>query len=43
MPKEEFVRMMTTDLPEAPAYFSRDVAINRDGASDLAAAVTGSR
>lgn len=36
MPKEEFVRMMTTDLPEAPAYFSRDVAINRDGATDLA-------
>ena len=28
--------MMTTDLPEAPAYFSRDVAINRDGASELA-------
>jgi glyoxylase-like metal-dependent hydrolase (beta-lactamase superfamily II)/rhodanese-related sulfurtransferase len=36
MPKEEFIRMMTTDLPEAPAYFSRDVAINRDGASELA-------
>ena len=36
MPKDEFVRMMTTDLPEAPAYFSRDVAINRDGAPDLA-------
>src|SRR5437870_2674794 len=36
MPKEAFVRMMTTDLPEAPAYFSRDVAINRDGASELA-------
>jgi hydroxyacylglutathione hydrolase len=36
MPKEEFVRMMTTDLPEAPDYFARDVAINRDGASELA-------
>jgi glyoxylase-like metal-dependent hydrolase (beta-lactamase superfamily II)/rhodanese-related sulfurtransferase len=36
MPKEEFVRMMTTDLPEAPVYFARDVAINRDGASELA-------
>jgi len=36
MPKEEFVQMMTTDLPEAPAYFSRDVAINRGGASELA-------
>jgi len=35
MPKEEFVRMMTTDLPEAPEYFARDVAINRDGASEL--------
>jgi glyoxylase-like metal-dependent hydrolase (beta-lactamase superfamily II) len=35
MPKEEFIRMMTTDLPEAPVYFARDVAINRDGASEL--------
>jgi glyoxylase-like metal-dependent hydrolase (beta-lactamase superfamily II)/rhodanese-related sulfurtransferase len=35
MPKEDFVRMMTTDLPEAPVYFARDVAINRDGASEL--------
>jgi rhodanese-related sulfurtransferase len=36
MSKEEFVRMMTTDLPEAPAYFARDAAINREGASTLA-------
>ena len=36
MPKEEFVRMMTTDLPEAPQYFARDVAINRGGAAELA-------
>ena len=35
MPKEEFVRIMTTDLPEAPAYFARDVAINREGALPL--------
>jgi glyoxylase-like metal-dependent hydrolase (beta-lactamase superfamily II)/rhodanese-related sulfurtransferase len=35
MPKEEFVRMMTTDLPEAPQYFARDVAINRGGAAEL--------
>lgn len=35
MPKEEFVRMMTEDLPEAPAYFPRDVEINREGASAL--------
>jgi len=36
MSREEFVRMMTTDLPEAPAYFGRDVAINRAGARELA-------
>jgi len=36
MPKEEFIRMMTTDLPEAPQYFARDVAINRGGAAELA-------
>jgi rhodanese-related sulfurtransferase len=27
--------MMTTDLPEAPAYFSRDAEINRGGAAAL--------
>jgi len=32
MPKDEFIRMMTTDLPEAPAYFSKDAEINRSGA-----------
>lgn len=36
MPKEEFIRMMTHDLPEAPAYFSRDAEINRTGAAPLA-------
>ena len=35
MPKEDFVRMMTVDLPEAPAYFPRDVEINRSGAPSL--------
>jgi hydroxyacylglutathione hydrolase len=35
MPKEEFVRVMTTDLPEAPAYFSSDAEINRTGAAAL--------
>ncbi|MEW6212024.1 MAG: MBL fold metallo-hydrolase [Acidobacteriota bacterium] len=35
MPKEEFIRMMTTDLPEAPAYFPRDAEINRAGALSL--------
>jgi hydroxyacylglutathione hydrolase len=36
MPKEEFVKMMTADLPEAPAYFSKDAEINRGGARSLA-------
>jgi hydroxyacylglutathione hydrolase len=35
MPKDEFVRVMTTDLPEAPAYFPRDAEINRAGAAPL--------
>ncbi len=37
MPKEEFVRMMTTGMPAAPSYFSRDAEINRTGASALEA------
>ncbi len=36
MAKDEFVRVMTTDLPEAPKYFSMDARINREGASALA-------
>ncbi len=36
MPREEFVRLLTTDLPEAPAYFSRDAALNREGPQPLA-------
>lgn len=35
MSKEDFVRMMTADLPEAPAYFPRDAEINRTGAPAL--------
>lgn len=35
MAKEEFVRIMTTDLAEAPAYFSEDAEINRSGAAAL--------
>jgi hydroxyacylglutathione hydrolase len=35
MSKDEFVRMMTADLPEAPAYFPRDAEINRTGAPPL--------
>ncbi len=36
MPKDAFVRMMTADLPDAPAYFPRDAEINRGGAQALA-------
>jgi glyoxylase-like metal-dependent hydrolase (beta-lactamase superfamily II)/rhodanese-related sulfurtransferase len=35
MSKDEFVRMMTTDLPESPAYFPKDAEINRTGARAL--------
>jgi len=35
MTREEFVKMVTTDLPEAPAYFSKDAEINRTGAPAL--------
>ena len=35
MSKEEFVRMMTTDLPPAPDYFAKDAEINRGGAEAL--------
>ena len=35
MTKDEFVRMMTADLPAAPAYFPKDAEINRAGASSL--------
>jgi len=31
MSREAFVGMMTTDLPEAPSYFSRDAQINLEG------------
>jgi len=35
MAKDEFVRMMTVDLAEAPAYFPKDAEINRTGAEIL--------
>ncbi|MDT7542959.1 MAG: hydroxyacylglutathione hydrolase [Acidobacteriota bacterium] len=35
MSKDEFVRMMTTDLTPAPSYFSHDAGINRTGATAL--------
>ena len=36
MSREEFVRLMTTDMPPAPQYFARDAEINRRGARALA-------
>lgn len=35
MSKDEFVRVMTADLAEAPAYFPKDAEINRSGARGL--------
>jgi len=35
MTKDQFVAMMTSDLTEAPAYFSKDAEINRSGAEAL--------
>src|SRR2546428_805532 len=35
MTKSQFVKMMTTDLPEAPAYFAKDAEINRAGAPSM--------
>ena len=35
MSRDEFVRLMTRDLPAAPAYFSYDVEYNRAGAAAL--------
>jgi hydroxyacylglutathione hydrolase len=35
MTRDQFVKLLTTDLPEAPAYFSKDAEINRAGAEAL--------
>lgn len=35
MPREEFVRLMTTDLPPVPRYFPLAAEMNRHGASAL--------
>ena len=35
MPREQFVTMMTSDLPEQPQYFAMDVEINRTGAPSI--------
>jgi len=34
--REEFVQMLTAALPDRPAYFAQDAAINRTGATSLA-------
>ena len=36
MSREEFVTLMTNEIPPAPPYFSRDAEINRRGARSLA-------
>lgn len=36
MSKDDFVRIMTTDLSEPPAYFPKDAELNREGARPLA-------
>jgi glyoxylase-like metal-dependent hydrolase (beta-lactamase superfamily II) len=36
MSRDEFVSLMTEDLPARPEYFQRDVSINREGAPALA-------
>jgi glyoxylase-like metal-dependent hydrolase (beta-lactamase superfamily II)/rhodanese-related sulfurtransferase len=35
MSKDCFIKLMTADLPNPPAYFSRDAEINRNGAESL--------
>ncbi|HWN08788.1 MAG TPA: MBL fold metallo-hydrolase [Pyrinomonadaceae bacterium] len=37
MLRDEFIRMMTSEMPEPPAYFQKDAEINRTGADTLAA------
>jgi glyoxylase-like metal-dependent hydrolase (beta-lactamase superfamily II)/rhodanese-related sulfurtransferase len=34
--REEFVRLLTSDLPERPGYFAQDAEINRSGPAPLA-------
>jgi hydroxyacylglutathione hydrolase len=35
MPRQDFVKLLTADMPAAPAYFPRDAEINRRGARAL--------
>ncbi|MHB8145671.1 MAG: MBL fold metallo-hydrolase [Vulcanimicrobiaceae bacterium] len=37
MSKDAFIAIMTAGMPEVPAYFARDVALNREGAPPLGA------
>jgi glyoxylase-like metal-dependent hydrolase (beta-lactamase superfamily II)/rhodanese-related sulfurtransferase len=37
MTREEFVTLMTSDLPDQPIYFPKDAEINRSGARELSA------
>jgi hydroxyacylglutathione hydrolase len=34
--REEFIRLLTAELPDRPEYFARDVELNRSGAASLA-------
>lgn len=43
MSREEFVRVVTQGQPEAPAYFSSDAGINRQGAPELGEVMAGVR
>lgn len=35
MPRDEFIKLMTSDLPPAPSYFAMDAEMNRHGAGML--------
>lgn len=35
MPRDEFIHLLTDELPERPGYFARDAEINREGAENL--------
>lgn len=35
MTKDDFIKLMAADMPEAPQYFSMDAQLNREGAPAL--------
>lgn len=41
MTREEFIKAVTVDQPEAPKYFSEDAAINKEGAKTLEEVLAG--